>query len=145
MHSIFVSICQRLASHNVTRWYHRNSSLSLRSDMKISWPSHNSLLPMAASNGYFVQVVMWVFSCKTYLKNGRLGSLLISKMSFITKDPHDHLYKLSNWKQCIVGRSQYLLWVVPKGIAVVLMRVRHASLSRDCGTNRCVAGTLNAP
>ncbi len=28
----------------------------------------------------------------------------------VTKDPYDHLYKISNWKQCIVGRSQHSLW-----------------------------------
>ena len=27
----------------------------------------------------------------------------------MTSNPHDHLYKISHWKQCIVGRTQWLL------------------------------------
>ena len=31
-------------------------------------------------------------------------------LSFVTNDPHDHLYKISNWMQCIMGRPKCLLW-----------------------------------
>ncbi len=31
-------------------------------------------------------------------------------VGFVTNSPHDHLYKISYGKKCIVGRSQYLLW-----------------------------------
>ena len=27
--------------------------------------------------------------------------------SFVTNDQHDNLYKIPNWKQCIMGRPQY--------------------------------------
>ena len=39
---------------------------------KMPWSSHNALLPI----GYFVQVVMWVLSDKTYLKT-KIGRLLV--------------------------------------------------------------------
>ncbi len=32
------------------------------------------------------------------------------KVSFVTNDPHSHLYKTFQWKKCIVGRPLYLLW-----------------------------------
>ena len=35
-----------------------------------------------------------------------MGRLLT--IAFITEDIHDHLY--TNWKQCFVGRSKWLLW-----------------------------------
>ena len=66
--------------------------------------SHNALLPM----GYFVQMVIWIITDKTY-RNFKIGTSF--KVSFITDNPHDNLYKISHWKQCIMGRPQYLLWV----------------------------------
>ncbi len=59
---------------------------------------------------WVVQVVIWVSSSKIYLKWKINICLLITKVSFITKGPHDHLYKISYQNQCIVRRSQHLLW-----------------------------------
>ncbi len=88
--------------HRVSAWV-LQYAVAAQSE-KIPQPSHNGLLPM----GYFVQVVMWVTSDKTYLKC-KIGNPLITKVSFITNDPRHNLYKISHWKQCIVGRPQYLL------------------------------------
>ena len=69
-----------------------------------------------ASNGpmgYFAQVVMWVVSDKKQkqnkTKNVRLGQLMIVKVFFHHNNQHDNLNKISQWKQCIVGRPQNLL------------------------------------
>ncbi len=42
-------------------------------------------------------------------QNSRLWQLQITKVCFITNDPHDNMYKIYHWKQCIVGRLWYLL------------------------------------
>ncbi len=36
-------------------------------------------------------------------------SNLVFQACFITITPHDHLYKISHWKQCIVGSASYPL------------------------------------
>ena len=61
-------------------------------NIQIPQPSYNALLPKE----YFVQVVMWVISDKTYhvytcTYSKRLGQLLITT-SFTTNDPHHSLY-----------------------------------------------------
>ncbi len=72
------------------------------------WHSHNSLLSM----GYFVQVVIWVVSDKNNLKwKIETTSATYFKVSFITNDPSDNLYKISDWKKWIVGRQWHLLWM----------------------------------
>ena len=37
---------------------------------------------------------------------------LVIKECLITNDPHDHLYEIHHWKQCIVGSAEYLLFPV---------------------------------
>ena len=49
--------------------------------------------------GHFVQLVMY----RSFVTKPTLERLPIGKVSFITNDPCDNLYKISHWKLCIVG------------------------------------------
>ena len=76
---------------------------------------------------------MWVFSNKTNLK---CFWYLRHVSSF---DPYDHLFKISHWKQCIVGGTWYLLlsvistfqnWVNTKfciGFAMICASYQHTT------------------
>ncbi len=57
---------------------------------KISWTSHNALLPM----GYFLQAVMCVLSDEKHLSYQNTSQPFILGIGFATKDPLDHLYKM---------------------------------------------------
>ncbi len=79
------SLCMNISTH-----------MRIREDMK-HFPQ------WITSMAYFVQVKMWddcdetclTVTCKIWV-------------CFITIAPHDHLCKVSHWKQCIVGSASYL-------------------------------------
>ncbi len=61
--------------------------------------------------------ILYRWSCGSLEMKHTLGIRRHLNLSFqvgsAAKDPHDHLYNKSHWKQCIVGRSQYLIWDRP--------------------------------
>ena len=53
-------------------------------------------------------VAMWIGGNKTYPRHKIGLSSLDNSMCFIT-DSHDNPYKISHWKQCIMGSTGHLL------------------------------------
>ena len=70
---------------------------------------------------YCVHPIMHCFKCDIlYRWSGELlvmkhiltiksYSSLVFQSFFVTNDPHDHLFKISYWKQCIMGSARHLL------------------------------------
>ena len=73
---------------------------------KIQCTSHNALLPM----GYCVVEVMWGNSDQTYRNLTKLIPILhFNPFSSLSPLMTTYSYKISHWKQCIVGSTPYLV------------------------------------